>query len=221
MLFSIISCDGEKDFFPTEEGKKINYKISFVDKENKRKEYRQSFVFLGKDNNLFPMLGNDGRVIFFRKDKNGLIIDKTKNIYESFITIDPNSFSYPEEKYFLKFPLKENNIWDVVEKTQLIMKLGYDRIYQTFLPFKMRNQIVKIDDVLNLDGKKIKNCIKIIGIGKTSYNPGPPIGNINIEIKVESWFAPNLGLIKYTREEKADSETMGKIFFDKVMMFED
>jgi len=221
ILCLIVSCDDNRDFFPTKKGKKINYKISFLDKENNLKEYRQSFIFLSKDKNLFPMLGNDGRVIFFEKNKNGLVIDKTKNIFESFITTDLKDVSSPEKKYLLKFPLKKNNTWENTEKTQLMMKIGYDRVFHTFLPFKMRNEIVDIDDTLNVDGKKIKNCIKVIGIGQTSYNPGPPLGNINIEIRVESWFAPNLGLIKYTREEKADSETMGKIFFDKVMELED
>ena len=60
------------------------------------------------------------------------------------------------------------------------MKLGYDRIYDTNLPFKLTNKIESLNETISIDGKKIKNCIKISGYGKTSYNPGPPLDNINI-----------------------------------------
>ena len=41
--------------------------------------------------------------------------------------------------------------------------------------------------------------------------------NINIEIFTTTYFAKGLGLVKYTREEKSDSETMGKIIYEKTI----
>ena len=98
---------------------------------------------------------------------------------------------------------------------------SYDRIYDTNLPFKLTNKIESINETVSIDGKKIKNCIKISGYGKTSYNPGPPLDVINIEVFSTSWFAKDYGLVKYIREEKSDSETMGKIFYEKNMLIND
>ena len=101
------------------------------------------------------------------------------------------------------------------------MKLGYDRFYNTNLPFKLKNQIVSTDETISIRGKKIKNCIKVSGYGKTSYYPDPTIGNINIEIFSTTWFAKGLGMVKYKREEKSDSETMGNIIYEKTMLIND
>ena len=90
--------------------------------------------------------------------------------------------------------------------------------YNTNLKFKAENIIEKIDDIISINGRKIKDCIKITSYGKTSFNPGPPLANIKIEIKTVTWYSKDLGIIRYKREEKSDSETMGTIFYDKTMI---
>ena len=82
----------------------------------------------------------------------------------------------------LKYPIEEQVEWEVDDKTTIQMKLGYDRFYDTNLPFKLKNKIVSTKETISIRGKKIKNCIKISGYGKTSYYPEPTLGNINIEI---------------------------------------
>ena len=131
-------------------------------------------------------------------------------------TTDFFSTNENEDKQMLiAFPIVKNTQWETNDKTSLQMKLGYDRIYDTNLPFKLTNKIESINETVSIDGKKIKNCIKISGYGKTSYNPGPPLDVINIEVFSTSWFAKGYCLVKYIREEKSDSETMGKIFYEK------
>ena len=99
------------------------------------------------------------------------------------------------------------------------MKLGYDRFYNTNLPFKLKNTIVNTNETISINGKKVKNCVKVLGFGKTSYYPDPTLGNINIEIVTTTWFAKGLGLVKYEREERSDSETMGRIIYEKTIIF--
>ena len=81
--------------------------------------------------------------------------------------------------------------------------------------------LIETDESLTINGRKIDNCIKISGYGKTSYNPGPPLGNINIEVFSSSWYSKDYGLVKYIREEKSDSETMGTIIYEKTMLIDD
>ena len=51
--------------------------------------------------------------------------------------------------------------------------------------------------------------------------PGPPLDKIDIKVKKKTeWYAPGLGLVKLVREEISDSETMGNIYYEKVMNFD-
>ena len=128
---------------------------------------------------------------------------------------------YLKPQLFLAFPIKENVEWEVDDKTTIQMKLGYDRFYNTDLPFKLKNKIISTNDKIKIQGKEIENCVKVLGYGNTSYYPDPTLGNINIEIFTTTWFAKGLGLLKYKREERSDSETMGTIIYEKTLILED
>ena len=132
-----------------------------------------------------------------------------------------NTQSKMNEDLLIAFPISKGTEWETNDKTTLQMKLGYDRIYDTNLPFRSKNKITEVNQTITIKGKKIKNCIKVSSYGKTSYNPGPPLDNINIEVFSTSWFAKDYGLIKYKREEKSDSETMGEIIYEKTMLIND
>lgn len=209
----ISSCKLSQDYFPHKEGKQIFYDVLFQDKENKKQSFRQSFYFLPKIDNSIPVLKNDGELTFYQFEKKGI---SKKNI-DQFLS--PNQDSEPQ--LVLVFPIKENVEWEVDDKTTIQMKLGYDRFYNTNLPFKLKNKIVSTNETVSINGKKIKNCVQVSGYGKTSYYPDPTLGNINIEIFTTTYFAKGLGLLKYSREERSDSETMGRIIYEKNLIFQD
>ena len=216
VLTSTVSCDSNQRYFPYNEGEQIFYDVFFQDKENKKKNYRQSFYFLPKIENAIPVLKNDGEVIFYVFEKQGILI---KNL-DSFLSSKQKISGEKEPELLLAFPVKKDISWETNDKTTIQMKLGYDRFYNTNLPLKLINKIVSTDESITINGKKIKNCIKVSGYGKTSYYPDPTIGNINIEIFTTTWFAKGIGLLKYKREEISDSETMGKILYDKTIMLD-
>ena len=56
IFFLLTSCNFEEGYFPYNEGKQVFYDIFFQDKENKKKNYRQSFYFLPKIENSIPVL---------------------------------------------------------------------------------------------------------------------------------------------------------------------
>ena len=119
-----------------------------------------------------------------------------------------NTYNVQKKQPFFTFEKRVGN-------NGLIMTLGYDRIYKTLLPIKVSNTIQGVTETVNIKGKTFKNCIQVMSEGKTSYNPGPPLDVINIEIKQKQWYCPKYGLIKMVREESSDSETMGNIFYEK------
>ena len=206
ILFFILSCKGETQFLQKSQGKTIFYEIIFEDKEKKKSVFRQSLSFLSINEKSLPAIKSDGELVFFSQNKNG-------------ITKKAGNNSLP--KLVIAFPVEVGTRWETSDKTTLQMKLGYDRVYDTNLPFTSENIIEKTNDTISIDGKKIKNCIKITSYGKTSFNPGPPLSNINIEVLSTTWFSQKLGVVKYKREERSDSETMGIIFYDKSIILDD
>ena len=217
VTISTISCDSNQRYFPYNEGEQIFYDIFFKDKENKKKNFRQSFYFLPKINKAIPVLKNDGEVTFYVFEKQGILI---KNL-DNFLSSKKNTSNDENSELLLAFPIKIDTSWETKDKTTIQMKLGYDRFYNTNLPFKLNNKIVSTNETITINGKKIENCIKVTGYGKTSYYPDPTLGNINIEIFTTTWFAKGIGLLKYKREEKSDSETMGEILYEKTMLMDD
>ncbi len=216
ILFAIYSCKGEQEYFLQKEGKKIFYDVFFQDKENKKNNYKQSYYFLPREGDTIPVLKNDGEIVFYAQEKEGIF---KKNVNQFILSkLEKEKTNY---NLLIAFPISKNLEWESNDKTTLQMKVGYDRVFNTDLPFKLKNKIVETNETIKIKGKKIKNCIKIESYGKTSYNPGPPLGNINIEIFSTSWFAKGLGLVRYQREENSDSETMGKIIYEKTMLIDD
>jgi len=215
ITFLLTSCNFEEGYFPYNEGKQVFYDIFFQDKENKKKNYRQSFYFLPKIENSIPVLKNDGEVIFYVFEKKGIF----KKSMEDFLSSKSNDTDNLSKQLLLAFPIKKDVSWETDDVTTIQMKLGYDRFYNTNLPFKLKNTIVNTNETISINGKKVKNCIKVLGFGQTSYYPDPTLGNINIEIVTTTWFAKGLGLVKYEREERSDSETMGRIIYEKTIIF--
>ena len=56
----------------------------------------------------------------------------------------------------IAYPISKNTEWETNDKTTIQMKLGYDRFYNTNLPFKLKNQIVSTDETISIKGKKKK-----------------------------------------------------------------
>ena len=216
LFFLIISCKSSSDFLSKDNEENVFYEVIFKDKEKRKKVYRQSYSFLSQTKNSISKIKSNGEIIIFKQDKNG--VTKSNLRGNTLVMDEPNSKDI--SRVILAFPVKKGTKWITEDKTTLQMKLGYDRVYNTNLKFKAENIIEKIDDIISINGRRIKNCIKITSYGKTSFNPGPPLANINIEIATVTWYSKDLGILRYKREEKSDSETMGQIFYDKTMILD-
>ena len=215
-LFFIISCEGNFDYLNKNKGETIFYEVIFINKEKKKNIYRQSYFFLSKNKNFLPAIKSNGEIIVFSQDENG--ISRT-NLGGNSIEIDEIKKN-KNSNIILGFPVTEGTKWSSEDKTTLQMKLGYDRVYNTNLEFIAENIIEKTNDVVSINNQKVEDCIKITSYGKTSFDPGPPLSNIKIEVTSVTWYSKNLGIVKYKREEKSDSETMGTIFYEKTMIID-
>ena len=215
VLVSTLSCDNNDGFMPLGFEKSIHYDVKLIDKEKKERLFKQSYSLYNKEYNRYTYIRSDGKLVVFKKNKNEIFIEKVGYTYKQFVNLPQEKLYFENNNILLKFPLKVGDNWITNDQTNLIMTLGYDRIYKTLLPIKVSNTIQGVTETVNIKGKTFKNCIQVISEGKTSYNPGPPLDVINIEIKQKQWYCPKYGLIKMVREESSDSETMGNIFYEK------
>ena len=214
-LSVLISCSKNQDYFSANEGKTIFYEIIFIDKEKKQKIFRQSLYFSPQLEEIHPVIKNDGEIIFYFKNDKGISKIKPDLSVLNFKKLPKND---DQSQLILAFPIIAGTEWVTNDRTTLQMKLGYDRVYDSDLPLNVNYRIISTNETISINGKKIKNCIKISGYGKTSFNPGPPLGNINIEVLSKTWISLDLGIVKYKREEISDSETMGKISYEKTIL---
>ena len=226
----LIGCEENSSYFPLNEGTVLNYKILFVDKEDKSFTSKQTYTYLKKKNYLQPIIGNTGQIVFYFEDKSGILRREIKyfktetinnfegkKINKKKFSFSHNSIKSKKNHYVLKYPLEIGSTWSVNDITRVKMKIGFDKIFETKLPFILDHQIVSKNETIRVSGKKYKNCLKVVGKGETSYNAGPPLGNINIKVKTISWFAKGTGLVKTIRTESSDSQIIGKIVTTKFL----
>ena len=215
--FISVSCERKVSYLPKGKNNHIHYEVKFIDKEKKVKNYKQSYFLKESSPNTSTLVRNDGKVVRYMKEKNKLILKDVQYLFPILVNQPEDKLKFENENIIYELPLKKDEFWQTNDLTTLVMKLGYDRIYRTLLPIKINNKVLSTDETLKVGDKVFRNCLKIEGIGQTSFNPGPPLKNINIEVKKTEWYAPDLGLVKLIREETSDSETMGKVYYEKLI----
>jgi hypothetical protein len=228
VLLVLSGCNYDDNYFPLEEQSIINYRL-ILTSEGKSKVSKQTYTVLKKEKDNAVVIGNGGQLISYNYDDDGIkreSIDYIKNEYiinfggkikkiRNF-DLPHENLDYEKGHYVIKFPIEIGTSWLINDKTRLKMKVGYDKVFETWIPFKLKNKILSLDEEIIIKNKIFKKCIKVVGEGNTSYNAGPPIGDINIVVKNTDWYAPGVGLIKTIRSEKSDSETMGNIMIVKI-----
>ena len=213
-LSIILTACNKDNYLPKNLNETVHYEVIFKDKEQKIKKYRQSyFVIKGKDNQII-LLKNDGELMSFQVENSGIEIQT--NHYTENKNLEKVQVN---RKTYLPLPVRIGSKWIEKDKTTLKLKLGYDRVYNSNLPVDITNEIIGEDFVKLKNGKKIR-CLKIQGLGETSFIPGPPLGKIEIKVKTELWLSKGYGLVKYTRKEQSDSVTMGEILYEKTLILE-
>ena len=213
-LSIILTACNKDNYLPKNLNETVHYEVIFKDKEQKIKKYRHSsFVIQGKDNKII-LLKNDGELMSFQVENTGIEIQTSH--YTENKNLEKVQFN---RKTYLPLPVRIGSKWIEKDKTTLKLKLGYDRVYNSNLPVDITNEIIGEDFVKLKNGKKIR-CLKIQGLGETSFIPGPPLGKIEIKVKTELWLSKGYGLVKYIRKEQSDSVTMGEILYEKTLILE-
>ena len=219
-FFLLFSCNKNEHFSSLKTGQTLHYDIKFIDKEKITKKYKQSYFLKESDKKKSVLVRSDGKVIEYEKEPQRLILKDVQYLFPGLVDRPQEKLEFERENIVYQMSLEKNKSWNTNDLTTLVVKLGYDRIYRTLLPINIENKLISLNETVKIKNKILKNCLKIKGFGQTSFFPGAPLGKIDITIKKTEWYAPGLGLVKLIREEISDSETMGNIYYEKVMNFD-
>ena len=220
LIFLLFSCKKNEHFSSLKTGQTLHYDIKFIDKEKITKKYKQSYFLKESDKRKSVLVRSDGKVIKYEKEPQRLILKDVQYLFPGLVDRPKEKLEFERENIVYQMSLEKNKSWNTNDLTTLVVKLGYDRIYRTLLPIDIENKLISLNETVKIKNKILENCIKIEGFGQTSFFPGAPLGKIDITIKKTEWYAPGLGLVKLIREEISDSETMGNIYYEKIMNFD-
>ena len=220
LVFLLFSCNKNEHFSSLKTGQTLHYDIKFIDKEKITKKYKQSYFLKESDKRKSVLVRSDGKVIEYKKEPQRLILKDVQYLFPGLVDRPKEKLEFERENIVYQKSLEKNKSWNTNDLTTLVVKLGYDRIYRTLLPINIENKLISLNETVKIKNKILENCIKIEGFGQTSFFPGAPLGKIDIKVKKTEWYAPGLGLVKLIREEISDSETMGNIYYEKVMNFD-
>ncbi len=189
-------------YFPLEEGWSWGYRV-MVDTKNLGKASYRSYVFnlpsqALADKQVVPRLLHDGRVYYYAEDAGGI------RRVASRAGQDDTALAAPDH-YVLKQPLEPGNSWRVASESHLLRRqVFYTRGLKTLgisAGLELEYTIEAVDDVVTVPAGTFTRCVRIRGVGETTYDLGHPFKTITIEVESTEWFAPGVGLVKLVRRE--------------------
>jgi hypothetical protein len=203
------ACDKHKgQYFPLGEGVSWTYRqtVTIRNKGNAGAFEKGAYVAvatnLGEqkigDADATPQLFADGRILYYRRDAEGVALVATREPGE------PEPTAIPP-RYIMKFPLKVGDSWQTDGRTEVLRRTflgGFGSITKavnTEAPIVYK--VESVDDTVRVAAGTFGHCLRIHGTGSASILWGNQAGSINIDIDTVQWYAPKIGLVKEVRTE--------------------
>ena len=96
----------------------------------------------------------------------------------------------------LPIPLSIDKTWNVDSETYLILRKYPYYDYRATTNFKLNYRVESMKETINTPSGTYKDCILIVGSGKTNFIGDSEIGSIGIKISSKEWYSKKIGLIK-------------------------
>jgi len=182
-----------KDYLPLAAGAIYTYQANRDDfvgdysTYTHREEVLKPRLLNGRE--VIPVLLNKDSFTYFLKDAEGIAR------YAIQLVNDPEPAILEKLIYDLKYPLNPGNSWDTKTVTFLLrQEYGVD----------CTATIETLDDVVNVPGGTFQNCLRIRLLGERfldeSSEPSP--SGTKVSIDHYYWYAPDVGVVKRTYEQK-------------------
>ncbi len=210
-LFLLPGCGKrEQSYFPLQEGMQWSYKVT---KTIRGSTKNQKYIFVSLPNDKFNdeyasiRKSMDGTLLYYRETEKGPM----------FVGQQTQSGLFERnERYIFRYPLQKGIQWQETTTTKLLHRVVppiYKRIeFTTEIPLSVT--IETTDDTVNVPAGIYVDCIKIVKHGSKNVDlknyKGFLVGTTIIDIDEVSWYAPGVGLVRFTRKETTDSHTLNQ-----------
>ena len=191
-------------YFPIEDGKVWVYEAELTI-DNKKTLFREVIYV---DNTATKPETADAALVtlkgkreFYKFQEDGIYV------ISEFADHSSGSESKFKEQLFLPSNLKTGESWSNETNLLLLRATGP---WETPLTIKgtipTTYRIMSTAETVTIGKKQFKDCLVIEGIGSDSLYGGDYLEYLEVTIEEKKWFAPNVGLIKTIRSERAQNK---------------
>mgnify|MGYP000409788669 CR=1 FL=1 len=190
----LLSCGSQsKTYMPTNEGLTLTYNID--GNFETTMQYFKTRDLEGEK--VIPMkIEQEGMIsfLFYQKDKKGL------KLYATQLPNAPQPILVGNDKYKYYEPIKAGQTWEQNYTTTLMMaKEEVPMVYE----------IKKEKETITVAAGTFEDCLKISGRGNIQREKGL-WGTITLQVNIDEWYAPEIGLIKSVTHREADHVMVGE-----------
>ena len=219
IVFSLTSCNNEKNFFPHDQNMVWNYEISLYSDYTGNTEIKRltvtnvSTIIKGKVIEYAKVLSN-GDIFTLQKEKfTDKLIRTTAFIKSS------SAYDEPVRKVLIPSMSFVEESW--ITPSQLFITKGYQPPLRDFIPsttFNLLYKIIKKDFNIKVKGKIYEDCLLIEGEGKSEFVADTRTGLIDVEIKSQEWICNGIGLVKEKRIESTKASAFGNRIYIRELL---
>ena len=198
--------ENTSSYFPLDSGLLWNYKV-VIDTPSGKQFSSYSVRNTGRktvDGESYAVRHTShGTDYYFAEDSNGVFRVGKRTSVE----IEPRMDT--PIRPVLEFPLEKDTKWQVNTHPYLLKRLTpVGEALKNSFTLPMLYTIVATDETITVPAGEFKNCVKVVGSADLVLYVNPLRGYVSVPFTTEEWYAPGVGLVKMTREEKLQADTM-------------
>jgi len=204
----IAGCsDQAPSFFPLEKGRTWHYGVTKTTMDG---TFQQKFIIqtlpelTWQGTRSVPMLSAGGEQYLYQRSSSAIRRVAFKQEGEAtFIAHDVPQTVLPEV-------LNLDNMWQETADTKLRENTGPpgETLFRIVTPVELKLKLETLDVDVTVPAGSFQNCLKVSGFGETNVDVGNYIGRTAITVKVERWYAKDIGLVKSLRTETTAAEAI-------------
>ena len=208
-LLSVITACQSKDnssYFRLDEGPLWNYKI-VIETPSGNESRSYSVRNIGRktvDGKSYAVRHTSyGTDYYFIEDSSGIFrVAKRTNV-----EIKPRMDT--PIRPVLKYPLEKDTKWQVNTHPYLLKRLTpVNESLKKSFTLPMLYTIASINEMIRVPAGKFEHCVKVVGSADLELYVNALRGYVIVPFTTQEWYAPGVGLVKMTRTEELQADTI-------------
>jgi len=208
VLSLITACENENtsSYFPLNRGPQWNYQI--VIETPSGKQFRSYNVRnIGRktvDKKSYAVRHTSyGTDYYFSEDSDGIFRVGKRTSVEIKPRMDTPM------RPVLEYPLEKGMKWQASTHPYVLKRLmPVGEALKNSFTLPMLYTVVSTNEAITVPAGEYKHCVKVVGSADLVLYVNPLRGYVTVPFTTEEWYAPGVGLVKMTREEKLEADTM-------------